>query len=118
MDLTLIGQILTYIGTFLGGGWLINLYKARPEKERLELNNVRDAMEIQKDLITSLDKRVDSLSREISVLNHRVDVKHEIIYSAYGCRLVKTPDDCIVIKNYNEKCLACELNEAFNSEKD
>ena len=117
MDWNIIGEILTYVGSFLGGGWLMSLYKAKPEKTHLEIDNVREAMGIQKDLIASLDKRIDSLSREITVLNHRVDVKHEVIYSAYGCRLIATPDDCVVIKQYNEKCLSCGLNEAFNSDE-
>lgn len=116
MEWNLIGEILTYVGTFLGGGWIVSLYKAKPEKTHLELDNVREAMGIQKELIASLDKRIDLLSREITVLNHRVDVKHEVIYSAYGCRLISAPDDCVVIKQYNEKCLSCELNEAYRHE--
>lgn len=117
MEWNLIGEILTYVGTFLGGGWLLNFYKAKPEKTHLELDNVREAMGIQRELISSLDKRIDSLCREVTVLNHRVDVKHEVIYSAYGCRLISAPDDCVVIKQYNEKCLSCELNEAYKQEE-
>lgn len=109
----MIGEILGYVGTFLGGGWILSFYKAKPEKQNLELQNVRDAMSIQDKLIESLDKRIDSLSREVSTLHHRVDVKHEVIYSAYGCRLIASPDDCVVIKQYNEKCLNCTLQDGF-----
>ena len=112
----MIGEILTYIGTFLGGGWLLSFYKAKPEKTRIEIDNLRESMKIQKEFISSLDKRINSLSREVTVLNHRVDVKHEVIYSAYGCRLITAPDDCVVIKQYHEKCLSCELNEAYKGE--
>lgn len=116
MDLSIIGEILTYIGAFFGGGWILSFYKAKPEKTHLEIENVRDAMAIQKDLIAALDKRIDILSREVATLHHRVDVKHEVIYSAYGCRLIAAPDDCVVIKQYNAKCLECSNGETAVNE--
>lgn len=112
----IIGQVLTYVATFLGGGWLLNFYKAKPEKTHLEIDNVREAMNIQEKLIASLDKRIDTLSREVASLNRRVDLKHEVIYSAYGCKLIGVPDDCIVINQYNKKCVECANGETAINE--
>ena len=114
MDWSVVGEVLTYVGTFLGGGWLLSFYKAKPEKTNLEIQNVREAMGLQRELIAALDKRVGDLSREVVNLHRRVDVKHEVIYSAYGCRLIKVPEDCVVLKEYEKKCLSCTLNEGVN----
>lgn len=109
--------ILAIMG-IIGCGGLIAIYKAKPEKSNLEIKNVHDAMDIQKELIRSLDKRVDGLNREVRTLNHRVELKHEVIYSAYGCRLITSPDDCVVIKQYHDKCLSCSLHEGYNCDND
>lgn len=57
MKIEVIGEILGYVATFLGGGWILNLYKAKPEKNALEIQNVRTAMEVQSELIAKLEKR-------------------------------------------------------------
>lgn len=117
MDWNVIGEVLTYVGTFFGGGWLLSFYKAKPEKTNLEITNLREAMSIQQELINSLDKRLDNMNREITNLHHRMDVKHEVIYSAYGCKLLRVPEDCIVIRQYNERCADCANGEAVYSDE-
>ena len=37
--------IITAIVGLIGGGWLFNLYSAKPRKTSIELENVRKAME-------------------------------------------------------------------------
>ena len=115
MDWSGIGDLLTYVGTFLGGGWLLSLYKAKPEKTNLEIKNLREAMEAQREVVGGLKDRVGDLSREVTALHHRVDMKHEVIYSAYGCRLIKMPEDCVVLQEYEKKCLSCSLHEGVNA---
>lgn len=118
MNWELIFKALSYLGTFLSGGWIINFYNARVDRTHKEIEATEKAMAVQEKLIKALDKRVDGLSREVRLLHKRVDLKHEVIYSAYGCKLFTTPDDCIVIKQYHQKCLDCNLNEAVGEDID
>ena len=113
-----IKALITFLGGGVAGGWILNWYKAKPEKTHLELDNVREAMNIQKDLISALDKRVSELSQVVAKLHHRVEMKHEIIYSAYGCKLIKCPDDCIVITQYNKRCGECTNSEAVMNDEE
>lgn len=109
MEITVIGEILGYIGAFFGGGWILSFYKAKPEKNALEIQNVRDAMEIQRELIAQLEKRLDTSDERIVMLEKRLDTKHEVIFSAYGCKMVKMPEeDCVVIRNWHKKCEDCD----------
>ena len=109
MEWSVIGELLGYVGTFLGGGWILSFYKAKPEKNALEIQNVREAMQVQEKLIERLEKRLDLSDERIVLLERRLDAKHEVIFSAYGCQLVKSAEnECVVIKNWHRKCDECE----------
>lgn len=109
MEITVIGEILGYIGAFFGGGWILSFYKAKPEKNALEIQNVREAMQVQRELIQALEKRLDTSDERIVMLEKRLDAKHEVIFSAYGCKMVKMPEeDCVVIRNWHKKCEDCD----------
>ena len=115
MEWTLIGDILTHIGAFLGGGWLLQFYKAKPEKNALEIQNVREAMQVQRELIQALEKRLDLSDERIVMLERRLDTKHEVIFSAYGCKMVKVPEnECVVIKNWHKECEDCDQAKQEN----
>lgn len=111
MNWELIQEIGLWIGSVLGGGWLINLYKARPEKNAIEIKNMQSILATQQELLDKFEKRLDDRDEVIEELKRRVDLKHEVIFSAYGCRLVKMPEDCVVIKQWHEKCEHCEHND-------
>lgn len=117
MDWATIREILEAVGFFLGGGWLISLYKAKPEKNNLEIENVQKAMEVQAALIKDLDGRIKTLTHDVANLQHRVDLKHEVIYSAYGCKLLRVPEDCVVISEYHKKCAACANGELVTNDE-
>ena len=113
MKIEVIGEILSYVATFLGGGWILNFYKAKPEKNALEIQNVRTAMEVQSELIAKLEKRLDISDERIVLLEKRLDLKHEVIFSAYGCKLVNIPEeDCVVVQNWHKKCEECKAEKS------
>lgn len=116
MEITIIGEILGYIGAFFGGGWILSFYKAKPEKNALEIQNVREAMQVQRELIQALEKRLDLSDERIVMLERRLDTKHEVIFSAYGCKMVKVPEnECVVIKNWHKKCEDCDQAKQENN---
>ena len=46
--------IITTIVGLIGGGWLFNLYSAKPRKTSIELENVRKAMEEMNGVINTM----------------------------------------------------------------
>lgn len=110
------GTILGYIATFLGGGWLINLYMAKPKKNSFEIENLKAVIEeIKKfnaDYKEQTDATIKELKKEVADLSIRVDIKHEAIYASTHCEFIKDTNDCIVMKTFKDKC-----NECFNGKK-
>ena len=111
--------IITAIVSLIGGGWLFNLYSAKPRKTSIELENVGKAMEEMNGVINTMKESSrtyrDDTDRTIRVLNTKIEnleksikVKDEAIYSAYDCPFPDKSSDCIVLKVY-KKCRECSI---------
>ena len=111
--------IITAIVSLIGGGWLFNLYSAKPRKTSIELENVGKAMEEMNGVITTMkessriyredtDRTIRVLNTKIENLEKSIKVKDEAIYSAYDCPFPDKSSDCIVLKVY-KKCRECSI---------
>lgn len=111
--------IITAIVSLIGGGWLFNLYSAKPRKTSIELENVGKAMEEMNGVITTMkessrtyreetDRTIRGLNTKIENLEKSIKVKDEAIYSAYDCPFPDKSSDCIVLKVY-KKCRECNI---------
>lgn len=111
--------IITAVVSLIGGGWLFNLYSAKPRKTSIELENVGKAMEEMNGVINTMKESSrtyrDETDRTIRVLNTKIEnleksikVKDEAIYSAYDCPFPEKSSDCIVLKVY-KKCHECNI---------
>ena len=113
--------IITAIVSLIGGGWLFNLYSAKPRKTSIELENVGKAMEEMNGVIKTMkessrtyreetDRTIRGLNTKIDNLEKSIKVKDEAIYAAYDCPFPDKSSDCIVLKVY-EKCHECSLEK-------
>ena len=111
--------IITAIVSVIGGGWLFNLYSAKPRKTSIELENVGKAMEEMNGVIKTMkessrtyreetDRTIRGLNAKIDNLEKSIKVKDEAIYSAYDCPFPDKSSDCIVLKVY-KKCHECSI---------
>ena len=111
--------IITAIVSVIGGGWLFNLYSAKPRKTGIELENVGKAMEEMNGVINTMkessrtyrdetDRTIRGLNTKIENLEKSIKVKDEAIYSAYDCPFPDKSSDCIVLKVY-KKCRECSI---------
>ena len=111
--------IITAIVGLIGGGWLFNLYSAKPRKTSIELENVGKAMEEMNGVIKTMkessrtyreetDRTIRGLNTKIENLEKSIKVKEEAIYSAYDCPFPDKSSDCIVLKVYKE-CHECSI---------
>lgn len=120
--------IITAIVSLIGGGWLFNLYSAKPRKTSIELENVGKAMEEMNGVINTMkessrtyrdetDKTIRVLNTKIENLEKSIKVKDEAIYSAYDCPFPEKSSDCIVLKVY-KKCRECSIETQIVQDKD
>lgn len=111
--------IITAIVGLIGGGWLFNLYSAKPRKTSIELENVRKAMEEMNGVINTMkessriyredtDRTIRGQNAKIDNLEKTMKVKDEAIYSAYDCPFPDKSSDCIVLRVY-KKCHECSI---------
>ena len=111
--------IITAIVGLTGGGWIFNVYSAKPRKTSIELENVGKAMEEMNGVITTMkessrvyredtDRTIRVLNTKIENLEKSIKVKDEAIYSAYDCPFPDKSSDCIVLKVY-KKCHECSI---------
>ena len=111
--------IITAIVGLIGGGWIFNVYSAKPRKTSIELENVGKAMEEMNGVINTMKESSrtyrDDTDRTIRVLNTKIEnleksikVKDEAIYSAYDCPFPDKSSDCIVLRVY-KKCHECSI---------
>ena len=111
--------IITAIVSLIGGGWIFNVYSAKPRKTSIELENVGKAMEEMNGVINTMkessriyredtDRMIRGLNTKIENLEKSIKVKEEAIYSAYDCPFPDKSSDCIVLKVY-KKCRDCNI---------
>lgn len=111
--------IITAIVGLIGGGWIFNVYSAKPRKTSIELENVGKAMDEMNGVITTMkessriyredtDRTIKVLNTKIENLEKSIKVKDEAIYSAYDCPFPDKSSDCIVLKVY-KKCRECSI---------
>lgn len=120
--------IITAIVSLIGGGWLFNLYSAKPRKTSIELENVGKAMEEMNGVIKTMkessktyreetDRTIRGLNTKIENLEKSIKVKDEAIYSAYDCPFPDKSSDCIVLKVY-KKCHECSIETQIVNDND
>lgn len=111
--------IITAIVSLIGGGWIFNVYSAKPRKTSIELENVGKAMDEMNGVITTMkessriyredtDRTIRGLNTKIENLEKSIKVKDEAIYSAYDCPFSDKSSDCIVLRVY-KKCHECSI---------
>ena len=111
--------IITAIVSLIGGGWIFNVYSAKPRKTSIELENVGKAMDEMNGVITTMkessriyredtDRTIRDLNAKIENLEKSIKVKDEAIYSAYDCPFPDKSSDCIVLRVY-KKCHECSI---------
>ena len=120
--------IITAIVSLIGGGWIFNVYSAKPRKTSIELENVGKAMEEMNGVITTMkessriyredtDRTIKVLNTKIENLEKTIKVKDEAIYSAYDCPFPDKSSDCIVLKVY-KKCSECSIENQIVKDND
>ena len=120
--------IITAIVSLIGGGWIFNVYSAKPRKTSIELENVGKAMEEMNGVITTMkessriyredtDRTIKVLNTKIENLEKTIKVKDEAIYSAYDCPFPDKSSDCIVLKVY-KKCSECSIDTKIIKDND
>ena len=120
--------IITAIVSLIGGGWIFNVYSAKPRKTSIELENVGKAMEEMNGVITTMkessrvyredtDRTIRGLNTKIENLEKSIKVKDEAIYSAYDCPFPDKSSDCIVLKVY-KKCSECSIDTQIVKDND
>ena len=120
--------IITAIVSVICGGWLFNLYSAKPRKTSIELENVGKAMEEMNGVINTMkessrtyreetDRTICGLNTKIENLEKSIKVKDEAIYSAYDCPFPDKSSDCIVLKVY-KKCHECNIETQIVNDND
>lgn len=117
----IVQNVLVPVGAFLGGGWILNFYNAKPKKNSIEIDNMRTVIDELQDVIKqnsesseeyrkTTTEEINALKKEVRELSLRVDIKHEAIYASSGCKFVKKAEDCIVMQTFKEKCQQCGIN--------
>ena len=120
--------IITAIVSLIGGGWIFNVYSAKPRKTSIELENVGKAMDEMNGVITTMkessriyredtDRTIRGLNTKIENLEKSIKVKDEAIYSAYDCPFPDKSSDCIVLRVY-KKCHECSIETKSVQEHD
>ena len=120
--------IITAIVSLIGGGWIFNVYSAKPRQTSIELENVGKAMEEMNGVITTMkessriyredtDRTIKVLNTKIENLEKTIKVKDEAIYSAYDCPFPDKSSDCIVLKVY-KKCSECSIDTQIIKDND
>ena len=120
--------IITAIVSLIGGGWIFNVYSAKPRKTSIELENVGKAMDEMNGVITTMkessriyredtDRTIRGLNTKIENLEKSIKVKDEAIYSAYDCPFPDKSSDCIVLKVY-KKCSECSIDTQIVKDND
>ena len=120
--------IITAIVSLIGGGWIFNVYSAKPRKTSIELENVGKAMEEMNGVITTMkessriyredtDRTIKVLNTKIENLEKSIKVKDEAIYSAYDCPFPDKSSDCIVLRVY-KKCSECSIDTKIVKDND
>ena len=120
--------IIAAIVSLIGGGWIFNVYSAKPRKTSIELENVGKAMDEMNGVITTMkessriyredtDRTIKVLNTKIENLEKSIKVKDEAIYSAYDCPFPDKSSDCIVLKVY-KKCHECSIETQIAQDDD
>lgn len=113
-----IQNVLVPIGAFLGGGWILNFYNARPKKNSIEIDNMKKAMDELQNVIKQMsdssksyreetNKTIKELKAEMAEMKIRLDIKHEAIYAAEHCDKIEDTSQCIVMRTFKERCKDC-----------
>lgn len=130
-------NILSVIVGALGGtAGLISIYKARPEKTKLEIENMQSMLDEAHKMYDEMKEEKESVSKEFSdykaenmkyvaefkerfaKVETRLDSAEEetrhlksVILQGYRCKFPDNIEDCPVIREYeNKHCKRCNID--------
>lgn len=120
-------EILAIILGALGGtGGVVALYKAKSQKDALDINNFHSLLEEErterelikqefKDYKDEVERKVNEVKKDFEKLRQENGKLTTAIFRAYRCKYPEKTDDCPVIKAYQKehKCDGCN-NEIKN----
>ena len=102
----------------------IDIYNARPNRDKLELDVLNSVIErLDKELARKdsefsnykqdVSKRVEEVKREVMAERRENANFRMAIYQAYRCRLPQTPSECPVIAAFEagERCEGCTIHK-------
>lgn len=112
-------EILTGVLATVGGvGGLISIYKAKPQKRAIEIENLITSMNQERESASEYRKQSESMIERLRLRIERVEKKDKIYYNsimaAYRCRSVTDMKDCPVISTLDQLCdkneNVCDIN--------
>lgn len=94
MDWTIIGIVASAVVSL--GSFGVSIFNVRVNRDKTEIDNLRQIIDVQGQQIVSLQSKVDKLEK-------RDRAKTEAIQTAYRCRLYNDKTECPVITHITEK---------------
>lgn len=113
--------LVTSVITLIGGGWLFNIYSAKPRKTSLEIENMKSVIDTMKESSRlyreSTDKTIAQLNAKIESLEKTSKDKDEAIYAAYDCPFPQKASDCVVLRIFRQ-CSKCNIETKIENDYD
>lgn len=113
-------EILTGVLATAGGvGGLISIYKAKPQKRAIEIENLIKSMNQEREASAKYREQSENMIGKLRTRIERVEKKDKIYYNsimaAYRCRSVNDMKDCPVISTLDRLCErnenVCDINQ-------
>lgn len=97
-------EIIAYVVGSVGGiGGIISFYTAKPSKTRMEIDNLREVIEEERNERISLRQEYNEYKAEtnekISALKIEHNRNERAILTAYKCEKIKNANECPVISS-------------------
>lgn len=113
--------LVTSALTLIGGGWLFNVYSARPRKTSLEIENMKSVIDTMKESSRlyreNTDRTIARLNAKIETLEMMSKEKDDAIYAAYDCPFPSKSSDCVVLRIFRQ-CSKCSVETNIETDDD
>ena len=107
--------LVLILGGFGGISGVISLYHAKSNKDTIDIKNLHSIIEEERkereDLTKEyyqyrqfVDKKVESVKKDLEELKAENKKMIKAIYQAYRCKLPEKMHDCPVIKSFEDSC--------------
>lgn len=105
--------LVMVIGAFGGVSGIASFYTAKPNKTRLEIDNLKSIIDEErkerellreeyKEYKEDTDKKIEEQQEEIRLIKKNKDRKNAAILNAYKCDKIQSVDECPVIESLKE----------------